>query len=63
MPGRAGLPIRTLAIIYCDFFRGLPAIVTLYFIGFGIPISGLSELIVPPIFGLFTDLSALSPRI
>ena len=61
MPGRAGKPIRSLAIIYCDLFRGMPAIVTLYLIGFGIPTSGLSDLIVPPILGLFTDLSVLTP--
>jgi polar amino acid transport system permease protein len=61
MPGEAGKPIRALAILYCDVFRGMPAIVTLYLIGFGIPTSGLSDLIVPPILGLFTDLSVLSP--
>ena len=61
MPGTAGQPIRALAILYCDIFRGLPAIVTLYLIGFGIPTSGLPELVVPHIVGLFTDLSALSP--
>ena len=61
MPGRAGQPIRALAIIYCDVFRGLPAVVTLYLIGFGLPLSGLPELIVPKIVGLFTDLSRLSP--
>jgi polar amino acid transport system permease protein len=60
MPGPAGQPIRTLAIIYCDVFRGMPAIVTLYLIGFGIPTSGLSDLIVPHVLGLFMDLSALS---
>ncbi len=61
MPGRAGKPIRSLAIIYCDLFRAIPAVVTLYLIGFGIPTSGLSDLIVPPILGLFTDLSVLTP--
>jgi polar amino acid transport system permease protein len=61
LPGPAGKPIRALAIIYCDVFRGLPAVVTLYLIGFGIPISGLPELIVPKIVGLFIDLSVLSP--
>ncbi len=60
MPGKAGQPIRALAILYCDIFRGLPAIVTLYLIGFGIPTSGLPDLIVPHIVGLFVDLSALS---
>jgi polar amino acid transport system permease protein len=61
MPGPAGKPIRALAIAYCDVFRGLPAIVTLYLIGFGIPTSGLSDLIVPHVIGLFVDLSTLSP--
>jgi polar amino acid transport system permease protein len=60
MPGPAGQPIRALAILYCDIFRGLPAIVTLYLIGFGIPTSGLPDLIVPHIIGLFVDLSSMS---
>jgi polar amino acid transport system permease protein len=61
LPGPAGQPIRALAIIYCDVFRGLPAVVTLYLIGFGIPISGLPELVVPKIVGLFVDLSTMTP--
>ena len=60
VPGKAGQPIRALAILYCDIFRGLPAIVTLYLIGFGIPTSGLPDLIVPHIVGLFVDLSSMS---
>jgi polar amino acid transport system permease protein len=60
MPGKAGQPIRALAILYCDIFRGLPAIVTLYLIGFGIPTSGLPDLVVPHIVGLFVDLSSMS---
>ena len=60
MPGKAGQPIRALAILYCDIFRGLPAIVTLYLIGFGIPTSGLPDLIVPHIVGQFVDLSSMS---
>jgi polar amino acid transport system permease protein len=55
LPGPAGLPIRALAIIYCDVFRGLPAIVTLYLVGFGLPLSGLPALIITPIAGLFVD--------
>jgi polar amino acid transport system permease protein len=61
LPGKAGQPIRALAIIYCDVFRGLPAVVTLYLIGFGLPLSGLPELVVPHIVGLFIDLSTLTP--
>lgn len=45
MPGPAGRPIRFLATLYIDVFRGLPAIVTLYLIGFGIPTSGLPQLV------------------
>ncbi|MEY8838540.1 amino acid ABC transporter permease [Cribrihabitans sp. XS_ASV171] len=41
LPGKAGRPIRTLAIIYSDLFRGLPAIITIYLVGFGLPLTGL----------------------
>ena len=61
-PGPAGKPIRALAIMYCDLFRGLPGIVTLYLIGFGIPTSGMSDLIMSHVVPLFRDLSALSPQ-
>jgi polar amino acid transport system permease protein len=60
MPGPAGAPIRALATFYCDVFRGLPAIVTLYLIGFGIPTSGLPELVIPFFYGFFNDTSAMS---
>jgi len=40
-PGEAGKPIRLIAKAYVDVFRGLPAIITLYLIGFGIPLTGL----------------------
>ena len=62
MPGAAGRPVRALAIAYCDLFRGLPAIIVLYLIGFGIPTSGLSDVIMSHVLGLFTDLSKLSPQ-
>lgn len=60
MPGPAGRPIRALATFYCDVFRGIPAIVTLYLIGFGIPTSGIPEMIIPAFYGLFYDTSAMS---
>ena len=41
LPGEAGRPIRAIAIIYGDLFRGLPAIITIYLIGFGLPLTGL----------------------
>ena len=60
-PGPAGKPIRALAIMYCDVFRGLPGIVTLYLIGFGIPTSGLSDVLMTHVMGWFVDLSTLTP--
>jgi polar amino acid transport system permease protein len=62
MPGPAGQPIRALATLYCDVFRGLPGIVTLYLIAFGIPTSGIPDLIAPHIYGLFYDISTLTPQ-
>jgi polar amino acid transport system permease protein len=43
-PGKAGRPIRTLAIAYTDTFRGLPAVITIYLVGFGISLTGLPYL-------------------
>jgi polar amino acid transport system permease protein len=60
MPGPAGQPVRMLAIAYCDVFRGLPAILTLYLVGFGLPISGLPDLIIPPIVGLFINFDGMT---
>lgn len=40
-PGATGRPVRMMAMFYIDFFRGIPALVTLTLIGFGLPLSGL----------------------
>ena len=40
-PGPAGRPIRMIATFYVDVFRGLPTIINIYLIGFGIPLTGL----------------------
>ncbi len=40
-PGPAGKPIRLIATAYVDIFRSLPAIINIYLIGFGIPLTGL----------------------
>jgi polar amino acid transport system permease protein len=37
LPGPVFWPVRTLAIGYVDVFRGLPLLVLLYLVGFGIP--------------------------
>jgi polar amino acid transport system permease protein len=41
LPGRAGQPVRFLATVYTDVFRGLPSIISIYLIGFGLPLTGL----------------------
>jgi polar amino acid transport system permease protein len=39
LPGRAGAPLRLIAVVYCDIFRAIPAIVTLLLIVFGAPLA------------------------
>lgn len=41
-PGKGAAPLRWLAIAYIDVFRGLPAIVTIYLVAFGLPLTGIS---------------------
>lgn len=43
-------PIRVLGAIYCDLFRGIPVILLVYLIGFGIPALGVTGLLSEPIF-------------
>ena len=37
LPGRGAMPLRALAIVYTDFFRGTPIIIVAFIVGFGIP--------------------------
>jgi polar amino acid transport system permease protein len=41
LPGPAFAPVRFLAIAYTDVFRGVPAIIVIYLIGFGFPLAGV----------------------
>ena len=41
IPGPVFFPFRAIAVIYTDLFRGVPLILVLYMIGFGIPGLGL----------------------
>lgn len=41
LPGRAYAPIRLLAVAYIDLFRGLPALLTVLLVGFGLPATGI----------------------
>jgi polar amino acid transport system permease protein len=46
LPGRASFPLRALAIVYTDIFRGTPLILVLFIVGLGVPaldIAGISD--------------------
>jgi len=42
LTGPVFFPIRALAIVYTDFFRGIPTILLIFILGFGVPALGLS---------------------
>lgn len=39
LPGRAGRPLRWIAIAYVDTFRAIPSIIVLYLVGFGLKLA------------------------
>jgi polar amino acid transport system permease protein len=41
LPGRAFFPLRSLAIVYADVFRGVPTVIVIFLIGFGFPLAGV----------------------
>lgn len=41
LPGRAFGPVRVIAIVYADVFRGIPTIIVIYLIVFGFPLAGV----------------------
>ncbi|HXR94396.1 MAG TPA: amino acid ABC transporter permease [Rhizomicrobium sp.] len=50
-PGAAGRPLRLIASTYVDIFRAVPAVLMIYLVGFGVPLTG-----VP----LFKDMSLVT---
>ena len=42
LPGPVFFPLRALAIVYADLFRGIPTILVIAMLGFGAPALGLS---------------------
>jgi polar amino acid transport system permease protein len=54
IPGPAAFPLRMLAIVYVDFFRGVPLILVVFIIGLGVPALGIGFLYTrnPFIYGL-----------
>ncbi len=47
LPGPVFFPLRLLAIVYSDVFRGIPTILLVYLLGFGIPALGLAYVSEP----------------
>jgi len=43
-PGAGGRPLRFIATAYVDIFRAIPAVLVIYLVGFGIPLTGISFL-------------------
>ena len=48
LPGRAGAPLRLIALVYCDVFRAIPAIVTIVLVVFGVPLAFPATAAWPP---------------
>ena len=40
-PGKAGKPLRVIAATYIDIFRAIPAVLMIYLVGFGVPLTGV----------------------
>ncbi len=50
LPGPVFFPARLLAIVYTDFFRGVPTILIIIMLGFGMPALGVSWMPLSPFF-------------
>jgi len=50
LPGPVFFPLRVLAIVYVDLFRGVPTVLVIYILGFGVPALQLSGVPTDPIF-------------
>ena len=50
LPGPVFFPLRALATVYSDFFRGIPTILLVYILGFGVPTLGLPGVPISPLF-------------
>ena len=50
LPGAVFFPLRAFAIFYADLFRGIPTILVIYLLGFGVPALQLSGVPNDPLF-------------
>jgi polar amino acid transport system permease protein len=57
LPGPVFLPLRAIAIVYTDFFRGVPGILIIFVLGFGMPILGLPGVPNDPYFWAIVSLT------
>jgi polar amino acid transport system permease protein len=62
LPGAVFFPLRAMAVVYVDLFRGIPTILVIYILGFGVPSLGLRGVPVSAVFwalvGLILSYSA-----
>ena len=56
LPGPVFFPLRALAIAYTDLFRGIPTILVVYLLGFGVPSLGIPGVPTSPAFWAVTGL-------
>jgi len=50
LPGPVFFPLRALAVAYADLFRGVPTILVIYLLGFGVPALQISGVPNDPLF-------------
>ena len=50
LPGPVFFPLRALAVVYADLFRGVPTILVIYILGFGAPALEISGIPRDPLF-------------
>lgn len=50
LPGPVFFPLRLMAIVYTDLFRGIPTVLVVYLLGFGVPTLGLPGVPIDPAF-------------
>jgi polar amino acid transport system permease protein len=50
LPGPVFFPLRALAIVYADLFRGIPTILVIMMLGFGMPALGVTGIPISPFF-------------
>ena len=50
LPGPVFFPLRALAVVYVDLFRGVPTVLVIYILGFGVPALQLSGVPTDPLF-------------